>query len=177
MAVVTAAALGSAAQQQRIQKVTVLVRGVHCFECVDSLRTSLEKMKGIRFDPSAIDTGQKPRFFSEPFVIEIRDPEKTILGAVAHTVSETKTAHRRKFPPSLNLVLYTSDRITEEAVVALRQAVKDVNGLEPMASGGVGGFPNKGFFWLKLEGAGGAVFKDVLKAIEDAGIRVTTEKG
>ena len=121
------------------RKVTVLINGVHCFQCVDDLRTALEKMKGIRFDPSAIDTGQEPRFFSEPFVIEIKDPEKTILGAVAYTVSETKTAHRRKFPPSLNLVMYTSDRITEEAVVALRQAVKDVNGLEPMSSGGVGG--------------------------------------
>ena len=91
-------------------------------------------MKGIRFDASKIEKGKKPRYLTEPFVVEIADIKKTHIGAIAKVVSEGNTPHKEEFPPKLNLVLFTQQRITKEAVIDLRHELMDVNGVKALAA-------------------------------------------
>ena len=165
-----------AAKKTKASKVAFLVKGAHCDRCVTVLRKATGKVKGIKFNVDRIQPGEKPKFFSEPFVIEIADMKKTHIGAIAKAVSEANTPHKDDLPPSLNLVLYTPDQIDEEAVMRLRSKLMDVNGVEVLLPGGLGGFPNKGFYWIRLEGAGGAELKDILAAVEKARVNVSLQK-
>ena len=131
-------------------KVTVVVRGVHCDQCVNALRESLTKVKGVKFDAEQIRLGERPRYFSEPFVVEIADAQQTSVGSLGAAVAKAKTPHREDLPPRLNLVLYTSEIIDEDSVVALRSELMNVNGLEVVQPGGLGGFPNNGYFWVSV---------------------------
>lgn len=155
--------------------VTFIIKGVHCDACVRSLRTSLAKVQGVQYNSDDIAKGAKPRYFSEPLVIKIADLDKTSIGALGEAIGKAKTPHRDDLEPRLNLVLYTSQRIDEDAVVALRSELMNVNGLEVIQPGGLGGFPGKGYFWVRLEPAGGADLAETIRAAKKA-VPVTLKK-
>jgi len=165
---------------QKPQRVSFLIRGAHCDEGLDVLRKTLAGVKGIRFKPEDIQAGKKPKWFSDPFVVEFRtpdrDPLKPNVGAFAKAIGDARTPHRDDLPPKLNLVLYTPDDIDEPAVMALRSELMDVNGVEVLEPGGLGGMPRRGFYWIQLENAGGAALKDVLDACKRADVKVSTTK-
>jgi hypothetical protein len=171
----TICCLSSAAVASEPIKVTVIVRGVLCDQCVMALRESWAEVKGIKFDAEQIRRGERPRYFSEPFVIEVADSQQTSIGSLGAAVAKAKTPHQEDLPPRLNLVLYTSEVIDEDSVVALRSELMNVNGLEVVQPGGLGGFPNKGYFWVRLEPAGGADFNEILTSAKKA-VRVSISK-
>ena len=156
-----------AAAEERT-KATVLVRGAHCEACVAAVRKGLTSVKGARVDPATIRVGEKPRYFSEPFVVEVGDTLDTGIGALAKAVAEARTPHRDDIPPRLNVVLFTERTIDEPSVMALRAALRDVNGVLVQESGGLGGFPQRGFYWVRLEPAGGADLQQVFQAAKKA---------
>ena len=147
-------------------KVTVLVRGADSEQAVEVLTKALKAVKGIKFEADDVTVGEKPRWFSEPFVVEL-SPENYI-GELAKAVSEASTPNRRERPPLLNLVLYTGVGIDERAVTDLRDRLREVNGVEPVVSGGLGGLPDEGYYWLQLEDKGGAELQHVVDAVKTA---------
>jgi copper chaperone CopZ len=151
-------------------QVTVSARGAHCDACVEQIRQALGKLEAIKFDKEKLQAGEKPRYFTDPFVVTIKDRTETHVGALAEAVGKAKTPHKDDAPPGINLVLYTPTRIDEGAIVTLRDALRKVNGVEVREDvpAGLGGFPNKGYVWIKLENAGGAALKDILDAAKTA---------
>jgi len=127
---------------KRPPRVSFLIRGAHCDEVLDVLRKTLAGVKGIRFKPEDIHAGKKPKWFSDPFMVEFlnpdRDPLKPNVGSLATVIGDARTPHRDDLPPKLNLVLYTPDDIDEPAVMALRSELMDVNGVEVLEPGGLG---------------------------------------
>jgi hypothetical protein len=122
----------------------------------------------VKVDPDEVLRGEKPRYFSDPFRVEVGNTLKTGIGALAKATAEAKTPHRDDIPPRLNLVLYTDQTIDEPSVMALRAALRDVNGVLVQESGGLGGFPNRGFYWVRLEPTGGADLEEVFNAAKQA---------
>ncbi len=149
-------------------KATVLVQGVHCDACVRALRVKLGSVKGVRLNADEILRGEKPRYFSPPFVVLLGDTLDTGLGALAKATAAADTPHGDDLPPRLNLVLFTAQSINEESVMALRSALREVNGVLVQEAGGLGGFPDRGFYWVRLEPAGGADLKEVFAAARRA---------
>jgi copper chaperone CopZ len=149
-------------------KATVLVRGVHCDTCVAAIRKELAAVEGVKVDTDKVLRGKKPRYFSEPFVVEVGATLATGIGALAKATAAAKTPHKDDIPPRLNLVLYTDRTIDEPSVMALRAALRKVNGVLVQESGGLGGMPSQGFYWIRLEPAGGADLQDVFKAAKSA---------
>lgn len=164
VAVLLAGMLQSPSRAEEKAKATVLVRGVHCEACVAAIRKSLERVKGVAVDAEMVHIGKKPRYFTEPFPVEVGNSLETGIGALAKATAEAKTPHADDIPPRLNLVLYTEQRIDEPAVIALRAALRDVNGVLVQESGGLGGMPNRGIYWIRLEPAGGADLHTIFKA-------------
>ncbi len=157
-------------------KVTVIAKNVHCDRCVAAVRASLNQLNGIRFDADDIREGERRRYFSDSFVIQIADTEQTSIGSVAKAVAEADSPHGDDLPLRLNLVLFTSGAIDEDSVVALRSELSNVNGVEVNVPGGLGGFPDKGYFWVQLEPAGGADLKEIFTAAKRAAnVTLTTE--
>jgi len=146
----------------------VLVRGVHCDECVAAIRKKLSRVKGVKLDVSEINRGEKRRYFSDPVEVEVGKTLDDGIGALAKATAESKSPHADDLPPRLNLVLYTDQAITEESVMALRAALREVNGVLVQESGGLGGFPKRGFYWVRLEPAGGADLADIFRAAQKA---------
>ena len=161
---------------QKPTKVSIVIRGAHCDPGVKILKSTLGKMKGIKYRADSIKKGSKPKFFTDPFIVEIADTQKTNIGSLASVVSEAKTPHRDDFPPKVNLVLYTPDQIDEPSVMALRFSLRDVNGLEVDAPGGLGGFPKRGYYWIQLENAGGAALSDIMTAAKLSGLKLSLQK-
>jgi len=161
---------------QKPTKVSIIIRGAHCDPGVKILRATLGKLKGIKYRADDIEKGSKPKYFTDPFIVEIADTRKTNIGALATVVSEAKTPHRDDVPPKDNLVLYTPDRIDEPSVMALRSSLRDVNGLEVDAPGGLGGFPKRGYYWIQLENAGGAALSDIMTAAKKSGLKLSLQK-
>lgn len=149
-------------------KVTVLVRGVHCADCVKAVQEQISRLKGVKFVSDDLKAGKAPRYFSDPFEIEVGGSLDDGIGAVARAVSKAKTAYRDKVPPRLHLVLFTDFAINESSVSKLRGALQNVNGVLPEEAGGLGGFPQKQWYWVRLEPAGGADLKEILTAAKDA---------
>ena len=60
--------------------------------------------------------------------------------------------------------------------MALRAVLRDVNGVLVQQSGGLGGIPNRGFYWVRLEPAGGADLADIFRAAQKAtNVTLTTD--
>jgi copper chaperone CopZ len=154
-------------------KMTVRVGGADCDGCVTAIRAALARVPGIKFNSADVRPGERPKFFSSPFLVELADPGKTDLGAVAKAAAEANTPHKGEIPPRLYLVLF--GEVDEATVVGLRQALADVPGVDT-GVGGVGGFPQERTFWVRLDPKGQASVSDIRKAIADAGIRVASEK-
>ena len=93
----------------------MLFRGVVTDGCAKALTKALGKVKGVKFDANAIRKGEKPRFFSDPFRVEIADLQKTEIGDIAEQLGKVETPGSKEVEPRLNLVLYTSERIDEAA--------------------------------------------------------------
>lgn len=119
-----------------------------------------------------IQVGTAPRYITKPIEVTIKDRENAYVGQLAKAVAEANTPHDREASRGIFVVLYTPDTIDEEAVVALREALRPVNGLE-VAAGQLGGFPRHGYFWVRLEDAGGAELSDIIKAARKANPRIS----
>ena len=168
LSILTVHLLHPSSQAAETMKATVLVRGVHCDACVAVIRKNLASVKGVKLDVSQIQRGEKRRYFSEPLPVEVGTTLDTGIGALAKAAAEAKTPHADDIPPRLNLVLYTEQAINEESVMAMRTALREVNGVLVQESGGLGGFPSRGFYWVRLEPAGGADLRDVFRAAKQA---------
>jgi hypothetical protein len=167
-------------QDAKSAKVTALLRGVVTEEDAEALRAALKKVEGIKVNANDIQSGEKGPFghyFSPPFVIAIADLGKADLGTIAKVVAETKTPQRGEVPPSLNLVLFHPALQVEEAdIVALREAVAEVNGVDARAVGGVGGVLMEGRLWVRLDGSGVAKLADIQAALRGANLDLKQEK-
>lgn len=178
--VATGLATPSIAQSQKAANVTLIIEGAHCDDCTRAVKTALSQQAGITFNPAEIQSGVKPRYFTEPFVIKIADASQTRIGDLARTVGETKTPHRDEFPPNLCLTLFTPDLVNvgefETAISTFRSELRFVNGVVADQPGALGGFPDRGFLWLQLDKAGGAEVEDILTAAKRAELKVSVEK-
>jgi copper chaperone CopZ len=164
-------------------KLTFTLHGAHCKDCVDRMRLSLKKLAGVKFldedvKPAKEPRKLRPRFFSPQFEVTIADVEATNIGAFAAAVKKGGTPHEEDVETGVNLVLFPSKTIDEELIMDFRSALRDVNGLEVDANGGLGGDFKKGFVWIRLEDAGGAGLEEVLRAARsvDGEIRATKAK-
>ena len=164
------------AAKRKPTRVSFVMRGAHCDEDVRVLRKALRKTKDIRFKAERISAGEKPRYMTPPFIVELLDIEKTDVGALAESISKAKTPHAKEFAPTMNLVLYSRSKIDEDSVIALRNALRNVNGVEVLEPGGSGAVPSEGYHWVQLEDAGGAALAEILSAAEKATIEVSTRK-
>lgn len=160
------------------KKLSFVLRGAHCDMDLKVMRKSLGAVKGIKFNTDDLQAGGRPRYFTSPFLIEMQagGDNSIDIGRLASGLAKAKTPHRKTSPPKVNLILFTKRAITEESVMALRAALRNVNGLEVDAPGGLGGMPRQEFYWVQLEPAGGAALKDVLDALEKQRIDLTVEK-
>jgi hypothetical protein len=168
-------------QDAKATQVMITLRGVATEEDAEALRTTLKKAEGIKVNDDDIQSGEKGLFghyFSPPFVIEIADLDKADLGTIAKAVAETtKTPKRGEVPPSLNLVLFHPALQLEEAdIVALREAIAEVNGVDARTVGGVGGIPTEGRLWVRLDGSGLAKLADIQAALKRANLDLRIEK-
>jgi hypothetical protein len=176
LALMACIAVTAAAQAQETKKITVTIRGVVNDRCAEVLRTELGKVQGIKFDANRLSRGEGRQFFCEPFVIEIADLQKTEIGALAQVVGQAQTPARGEMEPRLNLVMYTDERINEDLVVGLRNELANVNGALANDPGGLGGVPNQGWLWLRLDDSGGASLEFVLSAAEKANVKISLTK-
>jgi hypothetical protein len=160
--------------------VTVIVKGAHCEDCARAIRTGLSQVGRITLRADDIRPGEEPRYFSEPVAIKIGDSEKTHIGGLAKAVSEIKTPHREKFPPSRYLVLYPSDLpdvgAYETALNSFRSELRFVNGVDAEKTGALGAFPDRGIVWLQLKESGGTDLDEILEAAKKAEVKVSLEK-
>ncbi len=165
-------------------KLTFTLHGAHCRDCVASMRGSLKKLKGVNFRDEDIEPAEKPRklhprFFSSLFEVSIEDIKATNIGAFAAVVKKDGTPHEDDVETGVNLVLFPSKTIDEELIMDFRSALRNVNGVEVDANGGLGGKLNEeGHLWIRLEVAGGAGLDEVLQAARsvDSEIRTTKPK-
>src|SRR5262245_27459287 len=167
-------------QDSKAVKVTVQIRGVVTNECAEALRGTLGKLNGIKIkidDIQAAEQGKFKHYFSMPLLVEIADLDKTDLGAIAKVVAETKTSKRGDVPPSLNLVLYAPGiQIEESTVVAVRESLAEVNGVDARAPGGTGAVMVESRFWVRLDGSGNARLAEIRAALRKANLNVQTDK-
>lgn len=164
-------------------KLTFTLHGAHCKDCVARMRTSLTKLKGVKFKNEDVKPAKKPRrlrprYFSPLFEVTIEDVGATNIGAFAAAVKKDGTPHEEDVETGVDLVLFPSKVMSEELIMDLRSALRDVNGVEVDASGGLGGDFKEGWVWIRLEDAGGAGLEEVLRAARnvDSEIRTTKKK-
>jgi copper chaperone CopZ len=160
--------LSSSGQAAGTSKVTVSVRGAHCAACARAIRGQLAKFKGVKFVADDLKPGESPQYFSDPFEMQVGRTLDTGIGAVAKLVAAAKTPHRDDIPPRLNLVLFTDFTIDEVSVSRLREELLPINGVLVNEPGGLGGRPKDGFFWIRLEPAGGAELREIVDGAKKA---------
>ena len=151
--------------QAKKEQVTVRFGGAHCDDCVPILRQAVAKAKDFKLDPAAIKPGEARRFFSPLVPLTLLDADKSNLGALAKIVAAAPTPHRQEHPPRLYLTLF--GEVDEPAVIALRASLRDVPGTSPDAPGSIGGFPNEGTFWVRLDGDGQANLDDIRRGLKE----------
>ena len=159
-------------------KVTVMLRGVVTDRCEVVLREALSKVKGIKFDINNIGRGKKPHFYTDPpFPIEITDKTKTDIGAVAKAVADAETPHKPALPPSLNLILYLSDPITERSLGRFLKQLDEVEGVAARERpGGFGVRVGEGYLWIRLDDTGAAKLEEILNAAKKAELKVSLKR-
>ena len=157
------------AEDKQGTKVTVLIEGVHCDACVRAVRARLAGVKGVQLEPDDVYRGEKPKYFSDPFVVRLGKTTETGLGALAKATATAATPHANDVPPRLHLVLFTKKTIDEPSVSALRMALSDTNGVTVFESGALGAFIQKGWYWIRLDPAGGADLEELVTAAKQAG--------
>lgn len=170
-------------REAKITKLTFTMHGAHCIECVSRLRAALKTLKGVKFRDEDVQPTEKPRrlrprFFSPLFELSIADLQTTNIGAFAAAVKKVGTPHQDDVETGVNLILFPSQTIDEQLIMDFRSALRDVNGLEVDASGGLGGSFKDGYIWIRIEDAGGAALEDVLRAARgvDRAIRTTKKR-
>ena len=112
--------LSSVAIAAKPIKVMVIVRGVHCDRCVKSVSKSLAEVKGIKFDVTQITRGARPRYFSEPFVIELADAQQTSIGSLRQLHSEAAISL-----PVANRQMQSKQSPDLQAIIDAWQALPD----------------------------------------------------
>ncbi len=171
--VAAALALAGAAPQEKAVKVTVMVSMTPDEETLKPIREALAKLAGIRVKAEEIrlaDPEDNVRNrFTKHFVIVLDDPSKLDLGHVARVVAETKVPERGDRGPWLTLVLFNPLlRLEESDVVALRDAMANVNGMAAASPGGTGGVRAEHSLWVRVDGSGAAKLSEILAALRKA---------
>ena len=157
------------AEKKQETKLTVLVEGAHCDACVRAVCAKLDRVKGVKLETDDIYRGEKPKYFSDPFLVRFGKTTESRLGAVSKATAAAKTPHASDVPPRLHLVLFSKNPIDEDSVSALRMALSQTNGVLVFESGGLGAFIDKGWYWIRLDPAGGADLEDIMQAAKKAG--------
>jgi len=161
---------------QQPVKLTVVLRGADTDADVEVLTKALRSVKGVKIITDSISEGHR-RFnnrFTTPIVItmptSLGDDDANV-GALATAVSEAKTKDREKFPPGVNLILFTDDALNEGSISALRSSLSRVNGVDVNRPGGPGGSLKDGWCWIRLENAGGAMLKEIEEKARTSGLK------
>jgi len=146
--------------------VTIILRGADSDADVEVLVKALRTVKGVKVVTDGIETGFRKfnNRFTTPIVVTIPTvpgDDDANVGALAIAVSKAKTRNREKYPPGVNLVVFTDTMLDEQAISTLRSALSRVNGLEVDKPGGLGGNLQAGWCWIQLENAGGAMLKQI----------------
>lgn len=169
-------------EQKKSAKVTITLHGAHCKDCADRLRASLRKLSGVKFKEEEIKPTKKPRtlkprYFSLPFEVTLEDIPATDIGSLAAAVKKGGTRHQDDVETGVNVILFPSRKIDEELVMDFRARLRNVNGLEVDANGGLGGkLSEQGFIWIRLEEAGGAGLEEVLRAAREVDPKIRTTR-
>ena len=136
-------------------KVTFTLHGAHCKDCAERMRASLKNMKGVKFQDEDIKPAKKarrlrPRFFSPVFEVSVEDIQATNIGAFAAAVKKDGTAHQDDVETGIDLVLFPSKVIDEDLIMDFRAELRQVNGVEVDAHGGLGTRPGTSGFGLRM---------------------------
>lgn len=102
--------------------------------------------------------------------------EDANVGALAKAISTVKNSNRGKYPPGVNLVLYTSGELNEESISSLRSSLSQVNGVEVNAAGRLGGSIQDGGCWVRLGNAAGAMLLEIEKKANTSGLTYRREE-
>lgn len=157
-------------------KVTVIFRGAADDADLPVLMKALRETKGIQVHTEDVGFGFR-RFnnkFSTPVEVSIPKvpgDEDANVGMLAKAVSGAKTPSRGKYPPGVNLILFTDDQLNEGSISSLRSSLSRVNGLEVDKPGGLGAAIQEGWCWVRLENAGGAMLLEIEKNARNSGIQ------
>lgn len=175
-AVLLAVAVGLADDSTSPQhmKVTVVLRGADSDNDVKVLIKALRTVEGVKVMTDGIEPGFRKfnNRFTTPIIVSIpRVPgdDDANVGALATAVSKAKTRNPEKYPPGVNLIVFTDEPLDEQAISALRSALSRVNGVEVNKPGGLGGNLQEGWCWIQLENAGGAMLNQIEKQTRVSG--------
>lgn len=157
-------------------KVTVILRGADTGADVEVLSKALRSTKGVKVITDSISVGYRKfnNRFTTPIVVSVpKSPgtDDANVGALATAVSKAKTSNREKFPPGVNLILFTDGTLNESSISDLRSSLSRVNGVEVDQPGGLGGRPQEGWCWIQLENAGGAMLREVEERAQTSGLK------
>lgn len=158
---------GERTARSKAKRFTVILGGVVDDESARVLRKSLRKIKGVGFKAKQLKAGEKPRYFTR-LPVRIADLEKTTLGSLAKAVATADLPRQDEVEPTVNLALFATRPITEEAVMALRREMTGVPGVAAQVPGGIGGLIDERVFWVRLDNTGEARLENVLAAAKRA---------
>lgn len=161
--------------------VTIVLRGADTDQDIRIMLQSLRTSKAVQVKSEGVSTGFR-RFgnrFSSPLVVQLKSVpggDDVHVGQLAELLDNTSTPHRSEHPPGANLILFTTDGITEESVSALRSSLSQVNGIDVEAAGGLGANIEEGWFWIRLDPEGGAMLNDILTKARRSGLTLQTQR-
>ena len=153
-------------------RATIIIRGARSERVTRLFVQAIQRIPGMTFDEQDLTVGEQPQYLTDPFEVDMT--KENYVGQIAQAVAESLS--NTDLQATVNVVLFTEDPITEESVSRMRDALRNVNGVDVDANGGLGGVPKKGYYWVQLEAAGGAELKDILQAARRAGFKVTDRK-
>ena len=130
LAVLVAPADG--ATPKREVKITIVLRGADSNADVEMLIKALRSAKGVKLITNGVEQGFRKfnNRFTTPIVVTVPmvpGDDDANVGALATAVSKAKTHDRDKFPPGVNLVLFTNETLNETSISALRSSLSRVN--------------------------------------------------
>jgi hypothetical protein len=173
LAVVVAPA-GDNVKRPEAVDVTIVLRGADTDADVEVLIKALRSTKGVKVISDGVEKGFRKfnNRFTTPIVVAVAPvpgDDDVNVGALAAAVSKAKTRNRDKYPPGVNLLLFTNDTLDESSISALRSSLSKVNGVEVDKPGGLGGSLQDRWCWIQLENAGGAMLKEIEKQARTSG--------
>ncbi|MBC8354787.1 MAG: hypothetical protein H8E66_22635 [Planctomycetes bacterium] len=157
-------------------KVTVILRGADSDADLEVLTKALRSTKGVKLITESVGVGFRKfnNRFTTPIVVSVpKSPgtDDANVGALATVVSKAKTSNRDKFPPGVNLILFTDGTLNESSIMDLRSSLSRLNGVEVDQPGGLGARIQEGWCWIQFENAGGAMLKEIEERAQASGLK------